>query len=264
MNRRLLLATLLRTGLAQTVAYRGELVVWLLTTNTPIIMLIVWTAVAAEAPVGRYGTNEFAAYFLASLVVRLLTGAWVIWEINEEIRTGTLSMRLLKPLHPFLIYAAENIGAWPIRIVFLLPVVPLFLVWLGPSYLTRDPIQALLFVPCLLGAWGIWFSSMLCVGCLALYWHRSISVFDVWLAAYLAFSGYLVPIDLFPVWLRDWVELLPFAQILALPVNTMLGVIDRGRTITGLLLQLVYGLSFTSLALLLFRRGVRRFEAFGG
>jgi ABC-2 type transport system permease protein len=256
--------TLLRIGLSEAVAYRGELLIWLLTTNTPIIMLIVWTAVAAEAPVGRYGSNEFAAYFLASLFVRLLTGAWVVWQMNEEIRTGQLAMRLLKPTHPFVIYAAENIGAWPIRIVLLLPVIPIFLLWLGPGYLTKDPVQAFLFIPTLFGAWGIWFSSMLCVGCLALFWDRSVSVFDVWLAAYLAFSGYLVPIDLFPLWLRHWVDVSPFAQILSLPVNTLLGVVDRNRTIEGLLLQLFYLSFFFAVSFYLFRRGVRRFEAFGG
>jgi len=64
--------------------------------------------VASEAPVGRYGAPEFAAYFLGTLFVRHLTGAWVVWQMNEEIRTGELSMRLLKPVHPFWIYASEK------------------------------------------------------------------------------------------------------------------------------------------------------------
>ena len=61
--------TLLRIGFAEAVAYRAEFVVWLLATNMPLVMLALWTAVARDGPVGRYGQAEFTAYFLAALVV---------------------------------------------------------------------------------------------------------------------------------------------------------------------------------------------------
>ena len=116
------LPTLLRVGLAGAVAYRAELLVWLLSTNMPLVMLALWSAVAREAPVGRFGQREFTAYFLAALVVRLLTGAWLIWELNYEIKQGTLAFRLLRPVHPLVTYAAENLAAVPLRIALALPV----------------------------------------------------------------------------------------------------------------------------------------------
>lgn len=67
--------TLLKVGFAEAVAYRAEMVVWLLSTNMPLVMLALWTAVARDAPVGRFGQRDFVAYYLATLVVRLLTGA---------------------------------------------------------------------------------------------------------------------------------------------------------------------------------------------
>lgn len=258
------LPTLLRIGVAEAVAYRSELVVWLLTTNTPVIMLLVWTAVAREAPVGGYGSREFAAYFLAALIVRLLTGAWVVWEMNEEIRSGALAMRLVRPVHPFLAYATENLGALPVRSVFVLPLVGVFLLWLGPDILTGDVRQVVLLPLALIGAWALWFSSMLCGGCLALFWERSLSVFEVWLAAYVAFSGYVVPLALFPDFLQPWVKVLPFAFVLSFPVEILLGTASFESTLQGLGLQWTYVVSFCLLALVLWRRGIRRYEAFGG
>ena len=41
------LPTLLRVGLSEVVAYRAEFVVWILTTNMPLVMLAIWHAVAA-------------------------------------------------------------------------------------------------------------------------------------------------------------------------------------------------------------------------
>ena len=46
--------TLLRVGLAAAVAYRAEFLVWMLSTTMPLVMLALWSAVAREAPVGRF------------------------------------------------------------------------------------------------------------------------------------------------------------------------------------------------------------------
>jgi hypothetical protein len=40
-----------------------------------------------------------------TLIVRLLSGAWVSWQVSQEIRDGALAGRLLKPMHPFFAYA---------------------------------------------------------------------------------------------------------------------------------------------------------------
>ena len=66
---------LLRVGFADMFAYRAELVVWLLTMNMPLVMMALWTAVAATGPVGRFGRREFVAYYLGMLLVRILTGS---------------------------------------------------------------------------------------------------------------------------------------------------------------------------------------------
>ena len=116
------LPTLLKVGFSEAVAYRAEFVVWLLSTNMPLVMLALWSAVARDAPVGRFGQREFVAYFLAAFVVRLMTGAWVIWELNFEIRQGTLAFRLLRPVHPLFHYAAENISAMPMRLLVTAPI----------------------------------------------------------------------------------------------------------------------------------------------
>ena len=48
---------LLRVGFADILAYRAELVVWLLTINMPLVMMALWTAVAASGPVDASGVE---------------------------------------------------------------------------------------------------------------------------------------------------------------------------------------------------------------
>ena len=107
----------------------------------PLIMLALWTAVAAEAPVGRFGERQFSGYFAATLLVRLATGAWVIWDMNWEVRQGTLQRRLLWPIHALLTYLAENLAALPMRFMVVVPVVFGTLTWLGTDIVTRDAVQ---------------------------------------------------------------------------------------------------------------------------
>ena len=47
------LPTLVRVGFAEAVAYRAEMLVWLLSTTMPLVMLALMTAVAREGPVGK-------------------------------------------------------------------------------------------------------------------------------------------------------------------------------------------------------------------
>src|SRR5437660_5891946 len=113
--------TLLRVGLAEAIAYRAETIVWILTTTMPLVNLALWSAVARGGVVGGYGQTDLVAYFLAALVVRQLTGSWVLWEMSRDIRMGTRSMRLLRPVHPLIAYGAENLSGIPLRAGFAIP-----------------------------------------------------------------------------------------------------------------------------------------------
>lgn len=258
------LPTLLRVGLAEAVAYRAEFLVWMLVTNMPLIMLALWSAVAREHPVGAYGQKEFTAYFLSTLIVRILSGSWVVWEMVFELRQGTLAFRMLRPVHPLIHYAAENLASMPLRGVVTLPIAIAALTLAGPDHITHDPVLIGLFLLASLGAWALHFLSMAVIGCLGFFVESSLSLYTLWFSAYMVFSGYLMPVSLFPSWIQKAAELLPFRFMVAVPVAMLLGESDRTTALWDLLLQ--WGLVAGSVILLAFAwsAGARRFVAFGG
>ncbi len=256
--------TMLRVGLAEAVAYRAEFLVWLLSTNMPLVMLALWSAVARDGPVGRFGQREFVAYFLAALVVRLMTGAWVIWELNQEIRQGTLAFRLLRPVHPLLAYACENVAAMPLRLLISLPVAVVLLFTVGAAHVTRDPLLWAIFPVSIAGAWLITFLAMSIVGALAFYLDSAGSIFEIWLGLFGVFSGYLVPLALFPGWMTGLARALPFRYMLGFPVEMIIGMLGRGRALGELGVQWLYVAALAAAALGAWRLGLRRFAAFGG
>jgi ABC-2 type transport system permease protein len=255
---------LLRVGFAAAVAYRAELLVWMLTTTMPLVSLALWSAVAEAGPVGRFTQRGFAAYFLATLVVRNLTGSWIVWEMNQEIRSGALSRRLLVPIHPLVTYSAENLSALPLRAALSLPLALLAIVAVDPGHLPRSaPAIAALLVS-LLGAWLINFFTMAWAGTLAFFFDSSLAVFEVWLYSFMLLSGYLVPLELFPPWLRDASSALPFRYTMAFPVEVFTGMIEGRALLRDLAVQWAYVAATFVVALLGWRAGVRRFAAFGG
>jgi len=261
------LPTLLKIGLREAIAYRGEMIVWMLATTMPLVMLALWSAVARDAPdgsIGRYGEAQFVAYFLAAFVVRQLTGAWVFYTMNFEIRDGTLSMRLLRPVHPLVAYATEGIASMPMRFVIALPIAAISLAIVGPGAVTHDPRLWALWVVSIAGAWLISLFVNFAVGCTAFFAESSMKFMDAWLVFYFVLSGYVVPIDLFPPALRAVVDWLPFRYQIGLPVEVMTGALTPGQTLALLARQWMWVAIGLATTVVLWRRGLRRFAAYGG
>ena len=59
--------------------------------------------------VGDYDAADFAAYFIALMLVNHLTFTWIIWEFEWRIRQGMLSPILLRPIHPIHKDIADNV-----------------------------------------------------------------------------------------------------------------------------------------------------------
>ncbi len=261
------LPTLLRIGVAETVAYRAEFLVWILTTTQPLIMLGLWTQVAREAPftagAHSYSSADFVAYFLATLIVRQLTGNWVAWQMSEEVRSGAMAMRLLRPIHPFFAYAASHAAALPFRSVIALPIAVVLLVSSGASALSTDPLQLALLVPSLALAWIITFAFLFAIGALAFFLTQTMAIANLYFALFSLFSGYLMPLDLLgPVaTLAAW---LPFRFMLSAPVELLTRSHDHAQLALLLGGQLAWAAIILAAALLLWRAGVKRFEAVGG
>lgn len=255
---------LLKTGFLEAVAYRAEMFIWVLSTTMPLIMMALWTSVARDAPVGRFQGADFVSYFLATFVVRQLTGSWAAWEINFEVRQGTLAMRLLRPISPLWSYAAENLGALPLRLVVAVPVTLLAVSLVGTRVLPPDALGWVAFFLALLGGWLITFLANVLLGTLSLFMESSLKVMDVWLAFFFVFSGYLYPVELFPPSLQAVASWLPFRYQIGLPVELMTGM-HRGSEMWSLLLrQWLWVAALFGLGQLLWRRGLQRFAAFGG
>jgi ABC-2 type transport system permease protein len=259
------LPTMARVGFADAVAYRAEMLVWILSTTMPLVMMPLWLAVARQRPVGGVmDERHVVAYFLATFLVRQLTAAWVAWQIGFEIKQGTLSIRLLRPVSPVLAYMVEHLSALPVRIVIAFPIAATLLVREASDRLPDSARAWVMAMASIVGAWLITFSVQLTLGALSFWLESSTKLVDVWFAGYLVSSGYLIPLSAMPPALgaiNDW---LPFRYQIGLPVELSTSAHDADRAAELLTRQWCWVTLALGIALLTWKRGVRRFEAYGG
>ncbi len=255
-----------RVGFAEAMAYRAELLLWVLSATMPLVMMALFSAVTADGPIGRFGQSEIVAYFLVTLVVRQLTTSWIAWQLGRDIRQGTLSLRLLRPVHPLFSYVFESLTTIPLRLLVAVPVLVVAPFVLRVDSLSHRPEAYALAVVAVVQGWLISLTMNLLIGCASFHLDSATKLMDFVMVVFFLSSGYLIPVDLFPPIVRSIVDALPFRYQLALPVELLTGKYDV-RPWTGLMMcmrQAAYVALFASLLSVVWRRGVRRFDAFGG
>ena len=257
-------SALARAGFAEAVAYRAERLIWVLSTTMPLVMLALFRAGAEEAPLGRLGKTEVTGYFLATFVVRQVTGSWAAWQINMEVRQGTMATRLLRPVHPVASYAMETLAALPVRAVMALPLGVVLLFVFAGRIVTRDPVLLGLLPLALLGGLGITFFVNVAIGALSFFADSTLKLVDLYLVCFFVLSGYLVPMEAFPSSARPILDLLPFRHQIGLPVEMLTGAHGRSEALRLLAIQWAWVTTLAAVALGLFRAGLRRFAAYGG
>ncbi len=257
------LPTLLRVGFADIVSYRAELAIWVLSATMPMVMLALWNAVAADGPVAGYGQDEMARYFTATLVVRQLTGAWILWQLNHLIRTGALSPMLLRPLNPLWHEAATMVTAMPFRMIVLAPLLAALLWWRPGLWALPDLPSLALFLVSVGLAWVLSFLVQALFGLLSFWVDQSVGLYGVWFALWSLLSGYVAPTALFPESVRPLLDWLPFRGMLGVPVELLGGFLTWREALPEVAIQVGWTALFAGLVALAWRRGIRRYGAFG-
>ena len=245
------------------IEYRLQVLIWILTIVLPLIMLAGWLSIAESGPVGSYDKTAFIAYYLAALIVRNMTGMWFIWEMDSEMRLGTLSFRLLKPMDPMVHFMAIALSSRPLRMLLLAPIAIAAVLWIPNLNWASDPLTLVLFVASLVGAWAILFLMQYTIGLTGFWITRTIGVNDAWFFTYSLASGYLVPLDLYPPLVQSVLQYLPFRYTMSFPIEILTQKLTVSATLAGIGLQWFWVVIIYGVCRWVWRRGLVRYSAVG-
>jgi ABC-2 type transport system permease protein len=260
-------ALLLSVALQDALQYRIESFIWFLfDVLPPLMMVFVWLAAYRETDqVGGYSLGAKLGYYLGLALLRNVITPHPEWEIAESIRNGRLSILLLKPVSAWLYWLIGDAASRLFRLVLVGPVLLAATLLLGDRATPPrvDPEALLALALALPLAYALSFFLKLSHG-FAGFWLLDINglagLFEV---AVFLFGGTIVPLELMPPWLRAVADALPFEYIYYFPLAIVLGRLHGADLWGRLAVQAGWTVIAFLLAGLLWRRGLRRYEAVG-
>jgi ABC-2 type transport system permease protein len=257
--------TQLKTSLAVQFQYRAATLIWMIgRVVEPLIYLVVWTTVAQArgGEVGGYGAADFSAYFIILMLVNQLTFTWVMWEYDYIVRTGMLSFKLLRPIHPIHGDIADNLAYKILTLVVIIPAA-LLLAWVFQPNFNFQAWSLAAAIPALFLAFLVRFLLEWAIAMAAFWTTRINAINQTYHVILLFMSGQFAPLSLLPEPLQWLAAILPFRWLIAFPVELSLGRLSAGEALTGLGMQLLWlAIIWVSLGLV-WRAGVKHYSAVG-
>ena len=258
-------------GIQSNLIYRVNYLTRTLFSFIPLFaMLSLWRTIYSGQPAGSalggYTQAEMIFYYLLVAVVDVLTAVNEDdWQIAADIREGNISQFLLKPID-YLWYRLCLFFSGRIAFISMACVPLAVFIFCFRSYI-KLPANglALAAFPVSLALTALLQFFISYTMAMMAFWLLEISTFIFILFAfeYLA-SGHLFPLDLLPPALEHALFFTPFPSMLYTPVGIYTGKIDGAGIWLGLLMQLLWlGLAYC-LARFAWRRGIKKYAAFGG
>ncbi|MCC5947169.1 MAG: ABC-2 family transporter protein [Nitriliruptoraceae bacterium] len=258
-------ATVSRTAVQEQFQYRTANTMFMIgMVVEPVVYLVVWSVVAEASggSVGGYTPGGFAAYYIVWMLVRNMNIVFTPYGWEFRIREGQLSGMLLRPIHP-LHYDLAYFAGWKVIAVLLWVPIAVVLALLFPPELTVNLAQATTFLVAIWGAYVIRTLLLFVLGMVTLWTTRVAALFQLYFTAELLLSGRLVPLDLMPDWVLRWVDLLPFRSTFGFPIEALVSDLSGAQLLRGLVAQVVWITFGWILAMVVWKRAIRRYSAVG-
>lgn len=255
----------IKINLLKQFQYKMELLIWLIgRVLEPVIYLVVWTTVAQAngGAVGIFTTGDFAAYFLAEMLVNDATYTVFMWEYEYRVRNGALSSMLLRPLHPLHADLAETISTKFLTSLVMLPTAAFLMIAFQPAlHLSLWTIVA--FIPALVLAFALRFLMEWTLAMAAFWTTRVTAINQLYFVVMLFLSGQMTPLSLLPAPIEVLAMVLPFRWVVAFPIELLLGRLTPTSALSGLAAQGAWLLFMLAMLTYVWRTAVRRYSAVG-
>jgi ABC-2 type transport system permease protein len=255
---------MLRASMRVTLTYRGRLVFLFTGALFPMLLLFVWLTVdAGGATAEGWDATRFTSYYAAAAVVYNLTSSSISWAWDSDLRSGALSSRLLRPVPVFHQYAAAEAGERIITAIVLIPVLVVLTVVLPRVEYPVSIASLLATIAATLLAFALAVMMASSFALIGFWTTQSSNVYMLWWGLGSFASGWIAPLDVMPSWLQQSAEILPFRYTLGFPVEIALG-LPKSEVVTGFTTAVLWLAVFTGAYVVMWRNGVRHYQAVGG
>ncbi len=262
-----------RVSLIERMAYRGDFLLGTVLRFLPMVTtILLWRAVYAgtrRQQMAGFDEREMIAYLLLIHISRMFSSMpGLAPGISRDIREGTIKKYLIQPLDMvgyLLSYRTAHKVAY--IVTSFLPYAGLFFLCRGYFDGLPGPATLAAYLVSLLLAFLIGFFFETCLGMVG-FWFLEVSSL-LWVVNTVNYfvSGQMFPLDLLAERAPFWAWLLknlPFQYLAYFPAVVFLGKVQGAALVEGLAVEAAWAVVLILLSRWLFRRGLRRYSAYGG
>lgn len=211
-----------------------------------------------------YGREELLTYVALTQAIIAYLSLFGWYDLMESVHTGEVSGILLKPIGFFSYWLAQDLGR--AAAAFLLRGLTILLLY-ELAFGMRHPQsigQWTAVVIALLLSSLVSFCFRFLLNLTAFWSADARGIIKLGLIISWFFSGFLMPLALFPPWLQQVAQLTPFPHLLNTVVELYTGQLVGTAVVHALLVQLVWVLLLAIVCSLIWQTAVRRLTIAGG
>jgi len=250
----------------ETIAYRiSYLVNMASTVITYIVIFLIWIAVfSGRGSVGGYHWAEMKTYLVISLFMSALVSTSSEFRISRSIRTGNIAIELLRPVDYQKASLAITLGNSLSEGILVCAACFAFALASGQGVLPPNAAAAVGFAAAVILGFATKFLLVYVFG-LFCFWTTSLMGIS-WMRKGFTdfFSGALIPLGFFPLWLRGVADWLPFKSIVWVPASAFSGRLAGRELLAALGIDLAWVIVLWFLGRFIWSRAMYKVTIQGG
>jgi len=254
-----------KLSMSEVFEYRTNMIMMIISGFVPYLALMfVWNAVySGGREFAGYTLSDLQIYTLIAVSLRFVSAMEVHWSMAGDIRKGTLSSFLIKPVSYVWAKFFRYLGLVPMRILSAGGII-LIVMMFGMVGDINLSIGNVLGFAAFVGI-SILFNFLLsfALGCLSFWLTRVSGINTTWWMVGRFLSGAIFPIDMIGGVLGQILVILPFKLGVFVPIAALVGDQNFRWYLEMSGLYLIWILIFGMIVRVVWRRGLRKFEAVG-
>lgn len=258
----------IRANIIQTFIYRGTIWLWLIVDVFQFVMMVfLWKSVYQyQTSISGFTFHDMLIYFLLTNLFYIFTQVEAVFMMAEEIREGRISLYMIKPISYKTRLFSEMLGRVAGLFILLIPVVLLTgLVVISVFNITWQVswiqvLQASLYVPLI---FMLIFEFSFMFGIVTIYTTNDFGLVIFMSVLIRMVSGQIIPLALYPAFLQNILNYLPF-RFISYPPLILLNQVDLNTAWMGLLVMALWVIGFKGVNYVLFKLSVKKMVVFGG
>ncbi len=261
-------AKCVKTGFRAALEYRANFFMSLAGAVAPVVIqTALWIVLYGDDPAASFFGFTFpqmVAYTVIAQLVSRLVRTGFEYDVNWEIKTGSLDRYLVKPIGYFGYRLFSFVGDKLVQTVFMgfFLVVAVVVLTLALGF-SASLASVSLFLLALVMAFVLNFLIFWCVALVG-FWLTEIGyLFEAVRIVIIAVSGGVLPLAVFGPRASRVLSLLPFRFTIQFPTEVLSSRVRTGDLLPSFALAVLWALALALLGQFVWARGIRRFAAVG-